>query len=103
MSVSGLSASLNAAITKCNGMCAIADHTEFDAPIPAALSRSVHQSADGRRVANGELPHVHFPRDEIHGRDGLPKPPGTSNQSDQSADYLLLLAYRHIVVVGIIK
>lgn len=56
--------------------CLDTDHIEFHAPLPASLPRRLHQPALGGCVTDGELPHVHFPRNQVHSRHGLSESPG---------------------------
>ena len=50
--------------------------SELDAQVPAATARDLHQPSGGGRRRHRELPHFHFPGDQVHRGHRLPEPSG---------------------------
>ena len=54
----------------------LAGDSELDAQVPAATARDLHQPPGGGRRRHRELPHFHFPGDQVHRGHRLPEPSG---------------------------
>ena len=54
----------------------LAGDSELDAQVPAAAARDLHQPPGGGRRRHRELPHFHFPGDQVYCGHRLPEPSG---------------------------
>ena len=61
--------------------------SELDAQVPAATARDLHQPPGGGRRRHRELPHFHFPGDQVHRSHHLPEPPGEGGFCDWHRDF----------------
>lgn len=73
----------------------LAGHTELNAPLPTSASRDLPQCPERGHVQNGKLQNVHLPRDQVHGRHGLPKSQGNILLMAKTGD-ITVLESRHL-------